>query len=237
MAIEFGQGRRSTPGSTSAVLCAPATVHDSRFRAAASAAVASRKSSRIPRISARANGLVGRGRGPPGLSAQDGPAHPHAHGTAGECRAARPAPLGRGFNHDHRFRPRSGGRAAPGDDGGRRPRQWRLSDHADLPQAARRFRQDEPAAGRQADDQRGAALYPAAQRHRRHGEKGQHSGLFRRRQDRHGGQGRRRPLRQAQGVHDVHGGRAGRQAALFVHDGDGRAAGPQAGRRLGHRRL
>ena len=82
------------------------------------------------------------------------------------------------------------------------------------------------AARRRPETSRVAALHHAAQRRDRHRQKGQYSGLFRRRQDRHGGKGHQRPLQQEQAVHDLHGGRAGRQAALSVHDGDGRAAGP-----------
>ena len=76
-----------------------------------------------------------------------------------------------------------------------RPGQWRLSDHADLPQAAGRI-STRPSEQRVVRPETSESLryimrLNADDRHR---EKGQYSGLFRRRQDRHGGKGRQRPL-------------------------------------------
>ena len=70
-----------------------------------------------------------------GVSAQDGPAHAHAHGTARKRRAHRSEQLGRVEHHDHRLRSWSRGGAVAGDDGRRRADERRLSDHADLPEA------------------------------------------------------------------------------------------------------
>ena len=86
----------------------------------------------------------GRGRAQ-GVSAQDGAAHPPAHGAAGERRAAGAQELERAQHHHHRLRPGSQRSAAAGADGGGRPRQRRPAHHPDLPEAQTRPR---PAAAR-----------------------------------------------------------------------------------------
>ena len=68
--------------------------------------------------------------------------------------------------------------------------------------------------GRQTRDQREDALSDASQRGEGHGLQGRREGLLCRRQDRHIGEGGRRPLFQDQGADHVHRGIAGRSAAL-----------------------
>ena len=85
----------------------------------------------------RAHGADGRRRGPSGVPAEDGPARPAAHRTAGKRRAARSQALGRTQHDDDRLRPGPQCRAAAGADGGRGAGQRRPSDDADLPGAQR----------------------------------------------------------------------------------------------------
>ena len=59
------------------------------------------------------------------------------HRAARERAADRAVALGRAQHHHDRLRPRHRGRAAAGADGGRRARQRRHHDQADLPQALR----------------------------------------------------------------------------------------------------
>ena len=166
-----------------------------------------------------------------------GAARTPAYGTAGKRRADRAPGLGRAQHDDHRVRPRSGGCAAASHDGGQRARERGHVDQADVPEAYRWGREGECAARRAAGGQRVDALHHAPQRGNRQCPQDQHSRLFRRRQDRHGREGRGRPLFQDEGLHDVHGDRAGRQAPLPVHDGDGRAAGGAGNARVHHRRV
>ncbi len=84
----------------------------------------------------------------------------------------------------------------------------RLSHHADLPQAQRGRSEEGRADRRQAGDERSDALSDAPQRREGHGQESRHRRLFRRRQDRHGGEGDPRPLFQEPPVHDLHGGGA-----------------------------
>ena len=92
-------------------------------------------------------------------------------------------------------------------------------------------------AGGQARDQRQDALPDAAQRREGHRDQGRGEGLLRRRQDRHLGEGGRRPLFQDQAADHLHGDPAGRQAALSGADHARRAAGPAGDPRLRHLRL
>ncbi len=71
------------------------------------------------------------------------------------------------------------------------------------------------------------ALPDALQRDARLGKLRQHSGLLRRRQDRHGRQDHPRPLFPGPGVHHLHGDHAGRQAEIPVHDHLRRSARPR----------
>ena len=121
-----------------------------------------------------------------------------------------------------------------GDDGERRAGEWRLADPADLPQAHRR-RGD---AGRdpraQAGHQREDALPDAAQRREGHRQARRRRRLLCRRQDRHLGEGRQRPLRQEQAAQHLHRGVPRRQAALSPAGDARRAAGDPGDPRLCH---
>ena len=107
-----------------------------------------------------------------------------------------------------------------------------------LKRDARTPRGVEAIAGDQARDQRGDALRHAPQRARRaRPRKAAIAGLLRRRQDRHGREGDRRPLLQEPALHDLHGRRARRQAALPLPHHHGRAAGAPRDLWLRHGRL
>ena len=121
-------------------------------------------------------------------------------------------------------------------NGDRGAREWRVSHPADLPEAEPDGGARAGDAGHQARDQRGDALRHAPQCGARIGKPRRGGGLFRRRQDRHGREGRRRPLFKEQASHHLHGHRPLRQAALPVPHGPGRAAGPAGNARLRHLR-
>ena len=178
----------------------------------------------------------GRG-GPQGLPAQDGPARPAAHRAARERRPAGAAQLERAQHHHDRVRPGAQCRPVAGHDGGGRAQQRRQPDPADLPEAGGERRARQIPAGDPARSVGGAALHHAAERRGGLGQEDQHPGLLRGRQDRHGRQDHPRPLRQGQGVHDLHVDRAGRQAQIPVPDPTRRPAGGAGHLRVPHRGL
>ena len=145
-------------------------------------------------IGAARMALARRRRRAPGVPEKDGPARPAAHRIAGKRRADRAQALGRAQHRDHRLRPRPVGRAVAGGDGHRRDAQRRPAHPADLPQAQRGRGDSARQAGAQARDQPRNALSDAAQRREGHRHQGQRRRLLCRRQDRHGGKGRQRPL-------------------------------------------
>ena len=157
-----------------------------------------------------------------------------AHRIAGKRRAAGAEALERTQHHHHRLRPRHGGGAAAGGDGRQRAGEWRAADSADLPEAQRGRGEGDRKTGDQAGNIGKDAVPDAAQRRDRHRAQGQCRRLLYRRQDRHGGEGRQRPLRQEARAHRLYRDHPGRQAALPAPDHARRAAAAEGNLRLHH---